>query len=354
MKLRRRFITPGVINTHTHLRCLREVVRDAILYALLGGSEVLLTMPNLEKWLKNAPLVLAYLSLCKSLIPKGRRMRFIPTAVITETTSLRTIDELARKGIKDVKVYPKDRTTNSKEGVRDYWKLLRLVKRCGELGIRVHFHPEHPWMEFDNRVAEFMFLPIVDMFIRATNAIIIWEHGTDARCIPFWKEWAKTGRFYVTLTAHHLATDENATFGDVRATCKPPIKTPRDRSDLVKLVMEDHDWVMAGADDAPHPIEKKHTAHGKCACGAYTAPFLLSLYAHALDALLQMRGGVRIFKRFIHGNAAKLYKIRIPTMRYVLERKPQTIPDSYKLGPWTVLAFWARQELLWTHSLLGR
>jgi len=88
-------------------------------------------------------------------------------------------------------------------------EVLDIITYACSKGMRVHFHPEHPMMLFENRDAEYLFLPIMDMIMEATKGMpgnIIWEHGPDARCIPFWEEWAQTNRFYVTLTAHHLAT----------------------------------------------------------------------------------------------------------------------------------------------------
>lgn len=158
---------------------------------------------------------------------------------------------------------------------------------------------------------------------------------------------ADTGNFYVTLTAHHLATDEDATFGDVGATCKPPIKTRWDREQLVQLVAEDHPWVLAGADDAPHDVKAKHV-RGRCACGAYTAPFLLPLYAHALSSLLETPGGRMTFVNFVSNNARNVFNLPNRSRTYTLVNKQFTIPDFYEVGPWTVEPFWAGQTINWS------
>ena len=201
-------------------------------------------------------------------------------------------------------------------------------------------------MVFTNRDAEYAFLPIADMMLR-TGATIIWEHGTDARCIPHWKEMAETGRFFVTLTAHHL----DDTFGDVRSTCKPSIKTEYDRRGLIILVSENHRWVMAGLDDAPHPAGSKHVHIGKCACGAYTAPFGLQLYAQVLlPVLLPKIAGVQIFVNFTSGNAREVYGLPPASKEEALVHAPEFfhIPDSYQIGDWEVEPFWAGQKLDWT------
>ena len=203
-------------------------------------------------------------------------------------------------------------------------------------------------MLFSNRDAEFAFLALGRMFLEETNAAIIWEHGTDARCIPHWKDFAKSRRFFLTLTAHHLATNEDLTFGDVRSTCKPPIKTEADRVGLIDLVSEDHSWVMAGSDSAFHPLEKKQVETGCCACGAFTAPFLLPLYAHALEGLL-LSGKARTFVNFTSRNARTLHGLleADPARPVTLVQEEWKIPTSYWVWNQQATPFWAGQKLGW-------
>ncbi|MFZ2484830.1 MAG: hypothetical protein WAX80_03325 [Minisyncoccia bacterium] len=334
----------ALANVHCHLR-EGELVGPLIELAIEGGADCLLPMPNTKEGLLTARDVIEYMTKAEEG-DTPHECQLIPTVMINERTTIGMIDDCAERGIVDAKIYPLDRTTKSHNGVRDYSRLLPVIRRCGECGIKVHLHPEHPWMLFDNRDAEFAFLPIVDMFLNDTDATIIWEHGTDGRCIPFWKEMVEdTGRFYLTLTAHHLASDEDRSFGDVRAVCKPPIKTRRDQSELVHLVEEGNYWVMAGLDDAPHDKEAKHISSGNCACGAYTAPFGLQLYAHALDDLLSTQDGVSMFVDFTSRNARRLHKLANASRTVGLTREPFVIPASYVVGPWVVEPFWANTEI---------
>ena len=337
------FEVDTLANMHSHIREGNEIMGPLIDKAIEGGADVLLAMPNTKKGLKTAAEVVDYTEKAKRLVPEGRTMHFIPTMLGTEDTPLDEIDRAVDAGIFDIKFLPYLRTMQSHNGVRHYGRLLPLVKRCGLRKMRTHWHPEHPWMKFDNRDAEFAFLPILDMFLNETDVVIISEHGSDARCIPFWKEMAESGRFYVTLTAHHILTNEDDAFGDVRAVCKPPIKTRRDMHDLVRLITEDHDWVMAGGDDAPHDAKTKHTDEGGCSCGDYTAPSLLALYAHALPHLLDYKGS-STFVHFTSGNARKLYGLPRPkTLK--LRFEDFEIPKSYETGPWTVMPFWAGRTI---------
>ncbi|MEI7777500.1 MAG: hypothetical protein WCI52_02740 [bacterium] len=335
-----------VADVHTHLREGMGVSGDLIRMGLKGGADVFGAMPNTDTGLLTASQVLDYICKIKETVSSGQNARFIPFLMITENTPFKEIDACVSSGIVDAKIYPHMRTTKSENGVRQYGKILPIIKHCGKQGMKCHFHPEHPSMLFSNRDAEFAFLTLGRIFLEETNATIVWEHGTDARCIPHWKDFSESGRFYVTLTAHHLATNEDLTFGDVRSTCKPPIKTEADRVSLVDLVCEDHSWVMAGSDSAFHPKEKKYVETGCCACGAFTAPFLLPLYAHVLEKLL-MAGENGIFERFINYNARILHDLPLSESVVTLAHEEWEIPTSYSVGGKKASPFWAGQKLKW-------
>lgn len=346
------FQTPACFNTHSHVR-EGDPFQSLVRWTFTGGSGVIGPQPNAEGGLDTTSKVLAYKKKIHQVILE-RDLGVIPFLMITPNTSVDTIKQAVDAGILDAKIYPFNRTTKSEKGVRHYSRLIPVVRAAGEGGMRVHFHPEHPWMTFDNRDAEYQFLSIMDMFLNEAETVLFWEHATDARCVPFWKEMAESGRFFITLTAHHLASNEDELFGDVRGVCKPPVKTRRDALDLVRLVSENHSWVMAGADDAPHPYDAKHPDKRCCACGAYTAPFLMALYAHALDGLLWNEesnalrpDGMVTFMNFTSGNAKAEFTVFSESRPIRMIREPSHIPSEYQAGPWTVQPFWAGQVLKW-------
>lgn len=337
----------ALADVHTHLR-EGDIVPHLIFLAIAGGADVLGAMPNTTNGLTTAEQVRRYIQQAQLMVFRHEPpVSFMPFVMVTEKTTEQDIDECIKAGILDAKVYPHMRTTKSTNGVIRYGRILPIIKHCGAVGMKCHFHPEHPSMLFSNRDAEFAFLPLVRLFLEESNAIIVWEHGTDARCIPHWEDMARSDRFGLTLTAHHLATNEDLTFGDVRATCKPPIKLESDRVGLVELVTRNHDWVMAGGDVAYHDKSAKHTDHERCACGAYTGPFLLPLYAHALDHLLQDAKGYEVFVNFTSRNARKFHDLPASSRMIRLIRRPWKIPLSYSVGNGTALPFWAGQTLNW-------
>lgn len=337
-------ILPKLADPHYHAREGKEV-GPLLQAAVDGGSHLVGLMPNTAKGLLTAEQVADYMTHSQKVGPDKTDLLLLPYLQLTEKTSKGDIDKCVEAGILDAKVYPLNRTTKSQNGVRYYYNVLDVITYAGHKGMRIHFHPEHPYMIFENRDAEYQFLSIMDQIMNLTKGVVVWEHGTDARCIPFWKDWAATGRFYVTLTAHHLATSENETFGDTQATCKPPIKTRGDMTGLQELVAEGHDWVMAGSDSAAHDIGKKQVL-GPCACGAFTAPFLLSLYAHALRPMLFLSEGREAFINFTSGNAMKLYGCSHDEWPHVTLRDEEvTIPESYEIGSWVVQPFWGGQKI---------
>ncbi len=356
-KCSRRVLVDAFADTHVHFR-EGPLVGPFLEASIKGGADVALKMPNTSAGLKTAAQVIQYRDEAKLLIPSGKSMTFIPCVLINEYTTPAMIDDCVSAGVVDGKVYPYERTTKSENGVRYYERLFPIIAHCGKVGMKVHLHPEHANLLVSNRDAEYMFIPIVEMLLSSTDAVIIWEHGTDARCIPFWKQFAKDypNRFYVTLTAHHLASNEDMAFGDVRQVCKPPIKLESDRLMLIALVMEDHRWVMAGSDTAGHPTHPippavggaKHVDQGKCACGAFTAPFAHQLYAHALGALLQTEMGVEIYVNFTSRNARHLHNLPPSSRQIILVNKPFKIPQECKIAHWIVQSFWAGQTIDWT------
>lgn len=340
----------ALADPHTHLREL-SLHAALIKLAMEGGADVLGAMPNTKDGLRTPDQAEDYRLNAENtpLPPSGvRRPRILPFLMITEDTTFQTIDKCVSLGIYDGKVYPRWRTTQSQHGVERYGLLLPKIAYCGRVGMRVHLHPEHPNSYFLNRDAEFVFLPIARIFLEETGAVIFWEHGTDARCIPHWEDMAKSGRFFVTLTAHHLVANEDNTFGDVRAVCKPTIKTELDRRALVGFVSKGYPWVMAGGDSAVHPEGAKHVGQGQCACGAFTSPFLLPLYAHALGHLLRTEAGREIFVNFASRNARRVLGLPEASRAIRLEQQPWQIPLTYQVGPEVAMPFWAKQTIDWS------
>lgn len=339
----------ALANPHSHLR-ENEVVLPLIMKAIEGGVDMLGPMPNTSTGLTTAEEVVDYIYHATECVAKqlGARVRFLPIVMLTEDTTEEQIVKCAEAKIFDGKMYPYLRTTKSERGIQKWGAMIPVMKWCAKYKVRVHGHFEHPNPMYSDRDAEFMCLPVVEILLQETEADIIWEHGSDGRCVPNWKDMACSGRFFLTLTAHHLVTNEDRARRDVRAECKPTIKTEVDRQALVLLIAENHPWVMAGADDAAHHAGNKHVHEGQCACGAYTAPFLAQLYAHALEHLFATTEGVDTFVNFTSRNARRVYHFPRASRKVRLERRPFKIPYSYDISPWTVEPFWAGKTLNWS------
>lgn len=327
------------------------VVADLVRHSIAGGADYVGPMPNSQPALTTAFLAGRYRDAIMALAAQvpDKSLGVMQFMMLTEGTDPAELERASELGIKNVKLYPRNRTTNSSDGIRMYHRMMPLVKRCGELGITCHFHPEHPWLDISGRDAESMFIPLVEPFLQDTSARIVWEHGSDGRCVPLWERWASEfdGRVFVTLTPHHLIGDDDTDHGNVAAVCKPPIKSKLDRHLLLDLVRKDYPWVMAGSDSAYHPMAKKHVPSGCCACGAFLAPWLAPLYAHALDDILVKPCGVEVYKNFTSGNARNVHGLSAPSRTLALERVEFEIPKTYKVGVETAMPFMGGEKIRW-------
>jgi dihydroorotase len=331
------FTLPGLVDTHVHLRENANIIDDLIRYSFIGGAETVLFIGNTSEGLTNYARLQAYTECARWMVRPEYQVNIIPSLLVTEQTPLDEIKRASDAGIFDVKFLPLGRTTNSqKNGIRRYWNMIPIIAECGKLNIRVKMHPENPLMVIDNEDAEYQFLTFADMALNETEAEIWWEHATDGRCIPAFKEFAKTGHFSITLTAHHLLTNSSKSYGKSPETIKPSYKREYDRQAFIQLITENLPWVMAGTDSAPHPLEKKYCRFAPCACGAFTAPQALPLYAHALHYLLRTEAGRVAFKNFTSGNAR--VKLHLPPSKRIvtLTDTPFTMPEEYRVGNWTV------------------
>lgn len=339
-------VVDAIADVHAHLR-EGKAMRPLVEAAIVGGADVVLPMPNTVSGLRTPDDVLTYKLAAESCA--SNLLTVVPCALLTEETTEDDVGAWADAGIFDAKVYPRLRTTNSAYGVERYGKVLPIVQRCGKghVGVRVHLHPEHPSPLFSNRDAEYAFLPILRMLLEETEAVLVWEHGTDARCISHWVDMAKSGRFYVTLTAHHLLSSEDDSLGDAAAACKPPLKLESDRAALVELVSRNYPWVMAGSDSAFHALASKRKA-GRPTCGAYTAPRLLALYAEALESLLLTGSGRATFNCFISRNARVLLGLPAALRVVTLAKEPQSIPWVEGVDQEVALPFWGGRTISWS------
>ncbi len=339
---------------HVHLRSLRKVMSALLDAMIAGGADVVGWIPNVGEGLYTAAEVLRYDAEVRSLPSAPQIAKFIPYVLINEFTTLEEIDRCVAAGIVDGKILPRFRTTKSQNGVMQYGPLIPIAKHCGRVGMKVHSHWEHPSMTYGYRDAEYACVPIQRMLLEETEAegtIFFWEHGSDGRLIPHWIDMASSGRFYVTLCAHHLAENEDGARGDVAAVCNPAIKGEDSRVGFCELVARNFLWLLAISDFAYHPRSAtrgescKQPAVGKCACGCFTGPFLLPLFAHALWPLLETPEGLETFINFTSRNARRVHRLPPSSRVITLTDTPSGIPTWYQVGDEVAMPFWGGRRL---------
>src|SRR3989344_3722840 len=164
----RRIVIPAPDNWHCHLRegPLMNFMIDHLIESGFRGR--VLAEPNLKDPLLFGHQSVAYkrkidsaLQLRRSTLidpKKHKQFEVVMTIQITEKTTSQMIYEAYELGVKVGKVYPRDVTTNSENGVVDYEKIYPALTAAQECGMIVQFHGEHPSHDVEGRDKEAFFI----------------------------------------------------------------------------------------------------------------------------------------------------------------------------------------------------
>lgn len=119
-----KFIIPGIIDPHVHLRDwgqkYKETVETGSLAAKAGGVTTVLAMPNTQPRITNIEMIEQYRGLLENdaYIDTGLYMN------LSNDFELSQIDEAASKGIAGIKIYPGDQSS----ALQLEWKPLLLIE----------------------------------------------------------------------------------------------------------------------------------------------------------------------------------------------------------------------------------
>ncbi|MFC3847817.1 dihydroorotase [Helicobacter baculiformis] len=312
------------LDMHLHLR------EGALLKSVLPFSArdfcAAVVMPNLSQPITTTTRALTY---AREIQELSRNFTPLVALYLQESMPCAELERAHAHGLFLLKLYPKNATTNSKEGVQDILSppMLDLLQTAQELDFILCVHAESSGFVLEREVE---FHPILETLCATFPKLtIILEHMSDHRSIPLLEKYPN---LYATLTLHHIALNLDALLGthlNPHLFCKPVLKTPADQNALLELALHAHPKVCFGSDSAPHPIEHKHAC--ACAAGVFSAPILLSALAtlfdthHALDRL----------QAFLSDNAMHIYDLhprcKLPHKRITLVNKPFNPPNIPKL-----------------------
>ncbi len=315
-------ILPGLFNSHSHLR--DEGVED---YGLLAHAAVIqqahfewsVGMPNTFKPILTGDDSMYYLDRIHSHAPN---LNVVAVCYLTLETTPQMIREAFKLGVRAYKVYIDGATHNSKKGVPIHMfdALDPAFYVIAELDGIVELHGEDPRVNPSHK-RESAILPLFRRMVeKHPNLKIVFEHISSAAAIKVCRDYPNV---WMGVTPHHLYLTEKDAAGFADYLCMPVIKSPKDRAALRKLFASGHPRVIAGLDDAPHTIQRKHPSKPdeKIPPGIWCVEAALSIYAKELA----QQSALHLMPDVLWWNGAKLYNLPAPTRSVRVVKKPMTI-----------------------------
>lgn len=326
---------------HLHLRIL--LMLQNVLRHTADHFARALIMPNPMPPIVTSEDVTRYQS--EILAERGQTVAFEPlmTFFILPNHDPRQIGLLKGVGVLSGKGYPKGLTTNSDDGIEDYFALYEVYAEMEKHGLVLCLHGEKPGKEVYCLDREKEFLPIVRQINQDFPKLrIVVEHVSTAAAIETVLELPDA--VAATITAHHPAlTTDDIIGGKLKPHlfCKPVAKRPEDREAIVRAMISGSPKFFFGSDSAPHPRGAKECAEG-CA-GLYTAPVALAV----LSEMFEKYDALDRLENFVSRFGAEFYSLPLNEGTITLEKKPWKVPTSYFDQPNDVVPFRAGEELQW-------
>jgi dihydroorotase len=207
-----------------------------------------------------------------------------------------------------VKYYPKGGTTNSSKGSLGFSNVMHVLEYMQEKQIPLLIHGEVAagtnGVMIDDFYREQVFYEteMENLRKRFPELPLVMEHITTQEAVEF---VLRSDKVRATITPQHLLFDRRALFNGVTANdqsffydlgkngmhpaqmCRPILKSEKHvnalRGALLIQYKEGLHKFGLGTDSAPHTIDKKYCECG--ACGVFSAPIALQLYAMAFDEI---------------------------------------------------------------------
>ncbi|MDO8667672.1 MAG: dihydroorotase [bacterium] len=266
------------------------------------------------------------------------------TIEIRDNTSSKMIEEACRAGAIAGKVYPLGVTTNSDEGLKNFFKpeILDTFWAMQDEGMLLLLHGELDLPRTLVTKRERAFLPILRTLAEKFPELkIVLEHVSSERGINMVERLGDN--VAATITAHHLCLTLNDVIGDgIRPHhgCNPMPKDFHDLDALLRAATSGDPKFFLGSDSAPHPKEKKEGAKGSC--GVFTAPVLPELLAE----IFEKEGKLDRLEDFTSRFGAEFYGLPLNQGTITLVKNKWIVPEQ--IG--SVVPFRAGTELQWRHQ----
>ncbi len=313
---------------HHHFRVqptLQQVLELLILYC---GRAIV--MPNLANAVLTAKQVIWYRNEFINILDwlaQGRSFMPLMTIAIQDNTTPEMVLAAHEAGAVAGKVYPLGVTTNSDNGLREFFTqnmndVYRTMKDCG---MKLLLHGEIDAERTLTTQREDAFLPIFERLVNENPDLkMVFEHVSTKNAVELIRQMGPN--VAGTITAHHLVDTLNDVIGTGVAPhhmCMPVPKHYDDRDALVEAATSGNPKFFFGSDSAPHAKEHKECAHGKC--GQFTVPHALCMLAEVFEG----QGMLYRLEDFTSRFGANFYGLPLNEGTVTLEHVVWEVPPTY-------------------------
>lgn len=365
-------------DSHLHWRVLLTLLRPVAKYSVrqFAGGLLMSNTGNPQVGTRNILTLKDLLWYREEVFTHLRdelKKDFLPVFTFYLSTELKKEDllEAWNQGfIAGVKYYPKGGTTNSDRGLSGFSEVAHILSEMEKYGIPLLVHGETPVVNGEivgDFKREKVFYADEAIKLRETfpGLPIVFEHITMGKTGHFVLAYENT---YATITPQALLWDDRALFnGIVRIPgsrefkysldvngmvpsrmCRPILKDMSDveglRNVLKLQAQKGLKKFGLGTDSAPHEHVAKYREG--CACGIFSAPVALEMYAIAFEQM----GILDHLPTFACDIMPEFYGIKdkLPEKVIILEPTEQVIPSHYEgiVTPFAGLSIpWTAREL---------
>lgn len=328
---------------HCHFRMgllLNEVLPETARYAgrglampntrpraILAGEDVVWYRDEIQRVLDKMPIQYSFEPLM--------------TIEIRDSTTPEMVVKARRAGAVAGKVYPHGVTTNSNEGLHNFFseKISETFRAMQDIDMLLLIHGELDQERILVTKREEVFLPILlKLAEKFLNLKIVLEHVSTKIAVKTVEQLGKN--VAATISAHHPCLTLNDVIGygiQPHHGCMPIPKDFDDRDAIIEAATKGNPKFFLGSDSAPHTREKKECAKG--ACGVYTAPILPQLLAE----IFEKAGCLDRLEDFTSRFGAEFYGLPLNQGSIVLTKTEWEVPEQ--IG--SVVPFRAGTKLQW-------
>jgi dihydroorotase len=338
---RRGWVIPRPFNPHTHLRdnIAQEQLFNLVVPETAKIYDFATAMPNLGKnRIRTPEQAIAYRAAIRA---RGRLFNpcfdvTVPLYVEPDTDPAVVLAGFQAGAWKSGKIYPKNGTTGSEEGVdfRNISSIFPALEMMEKLDMLCLVHGEVVQDALGRLVADrkrepLAVLVIEEILWRFPRLRVVFEHISKLEAVAAVQRWQAQGRrVEATIAPQYLIWNSTVLFQggmNPKNFSIPILGDEEDRSALTNFMLDGGG--MLGDDSAPHIVENKSKPEC-CSGGVFNAPVSLFVYFH----VFRTWGGSDWFEKFVNFACIKgrrFYDEALPTGEALITEESWNVPALY-------------------------